>query len=89
MQSEHLTNLELTIIRKRADGASPGPWVSYIEDRDHSSGSDFIATGKGSHRIDIEIHGATTADQDFIASSRTNVIKLLDEIDRLLYYLRQ
>ncbi|WP_275903561.1 hypothetical protein [Acinetobacter beijerinckii] len=43
-----------------------GPWISYVERRDHESGSSFIMTGAE----DIELTGATIADQDFIASAK-------------------
>jgi hypothetical protein len=59
--------------------AAPGPWKSFVEGRDHTSGSSFIAT-PGS---DIELTGATAADQDFIAHARQDVPRLLDEIRRL------
>lgn len=79
-----LTDQELTEIRLRCDAATIGPWVSYVEGRDHTSGSDFIMTGDGDSRgEDIELTGATTADQDFIAHARQDILRLLDEIQRL------
>lgn len=83
MQNEHLDESELEIMRERCNAASPGPWRSFIEGRDHTSGSDFIAVGAGKERKDIELNGATVYDQDFIASARTDIILLLDEIGRL------
>jgi hypothetical protein len=63
---------------------SPGPWVSHIEGRDHTSGSNFIMTGAGQARgEDIELAGASAADQDFIARAREDVPLLLDEVERL------
>lgn len=71
--------LDLDAIRQRAARATPGPWKSYIEGRDHTSGSNFImSTGE-----DIELLGATEADQDFIANARQDIPLLLAEIDRL------
>jgi hypothetical protein len=79
-----LTDKEIFEIKKRCDAASPGPWVSYIEGRDHTSGSSFIMTGEGENRgEDIELTGATNADQDFIANARQDMPALLDEIERL------
>ena len=79
-----LTDKEITEIRKRCDAASTGPWVSYIEGRDHTSGSDFIMIGENDNRgEDIELTGATTADQDFIAHARQDIPALLAEIERL------
>ncbi len=53
--------------------------VSYVEGRDHDSGSNFIMTSEN----DIELSGATIADQDFIAHARQDIPKLLNEIRRL------
>ncbi len=79
-----LSVLELGKIRKRCDEATPGPWRSFVEGRDHTSGSSFIMTGDGANRgSDIELYGATTADQDFIAHARQDIPRLLDEIARL------
>jgi len=75
---------ELAAIEARCDAATPGPWKSYIEGRDHDSGSDFIMTGEGETRgYDIEMTGATHADQDFIASARQDIPRLIAEIRRL------
>lgn len=71
--------LDMDAIRQRCDQATPGPWKSYVEGRDHDSGSSFIMTsGK-----DIELIGASVADQDFIAHARQDVPQLLAEIQRL------
>ena len=74
-----LTNAELDQIEARLRAAAPGPWKSFVEGRDHTSGSSFIAT-PGS---DIELAGATAADQDFIAHARQDLPRLLDEVRRL------
>ena len=79
-----LSDIELERIRERCEAASPGPWKSFIEGRDHTSGSNFIMTGEGATRgNDIELDGATAADQDFIASAREDIPRLLAEIARL------
>jgi hypothetical protein len=79
-----LTEEDLQKIRERCDAATPGPWKSFIEGRDHTSGSSFIMTGRpGSRGNDIELSGATDADQDFIAHAREDIRLLLEEIDRL------
>lgn len=79
-----MTDVELEEIQLRCDAATQAPWVSYVEDRDHSSGSNFIMTGAGENRgEDIELTGATVADQDFIAHARQDVPRLLAEIQRL------
>ena len=79
-----MTNEDLNEIRLRCEAATISPWTSYVEGRDHSSDSNFIMTGFGNSRgEDIELLGATVADQDFIANARQDIPNLLNEIDRL------
>jgi hypothetical protein len=55
-------------LRRLLQQVAPGPWLSRIEGRDHASGSSFIQTGQGPARgEDIELSGASAADQDFSA----------------------
>lgn len=71
-------------IEKRCQEATDGPWVSYVEGRDHTSGSNFIMTGKEESRgADIELRGATVADQDFVAHARQDIPFLLGVIARM------
>lgn len=69
----------LRAIEERASSATPGPWISFVEGRDFVSGSSFIRTAGN----DIELSGATTADQDFIAHARQDILLLVQEIKRL------
>lgn len=80
-----MSEQELDRIEARARAATPGPWVSFVEGRDHTSGSSFIKTrsAAGARGADIELSGATAADQDFIANARHDIPVLLDEIRRL------
>lgn len=79
-----LSDKEIEVIASRCANATQGPWRSFIEGRDHQSGSSFIMTGEGESRgNDIELSGATDADQDFIAHAREDIPKLLAEIARL------
>ena len=79
-----LNQEELEAIRQRCADAAPGPWISFVEGRDHSSGSSFIMTGSGQNRgNDIELIGASAADQDFIAHARQDIPRLLAELARL------
>jgi hypothetical protein len=72
--SNALDDSELEAIRLRWSKTTPGPWQSFIEGRDHSSGSSFIKTGRGeTHGGDIELSVATTADQDFVASAHEDI----------------
>jgi hypothetical protein len=71
---------DLEAIRQRCDKATGGPWKSYIEGRDHESGSNFIMTSGE----DIELLGATIDDQEFIANARQDIPALLSEVARLV-----
>jgi hypothetical protein len=74
-----LSEDDLSRIEALCNAASPGPWRSFIEGRDHTSGDGFIQTSNN----DLYLIGATTADQDFIASARQDVPLLIDEVRRL------
>lgn len=79
-----ITDKELEEIRLRYEAATAGPWKSFVEGRDHTSGSNFIMVGEGLSRgSDIELTGATIADQDFIAHARQDIPRLLEELARL------
>jgi len=75
---------DLVEIRQRCNAATIGPWESFVEGRDHLSGSNFIRTGGMDDQCpDIELLGGSVADQDFIAHARQDIPRLLDEIERL------
>lgn len=79
-----LSDGELDEMMRRCAAATPGPWRSYLEGRDHTSGDSFIMTGEGSHRgEDLYLSGATHADQDFVARARQDVPRLIEEVRRL------
>lgn len=79
-----LTEDELDAIEKRVMAAQSGPWKSFVEGRDHTSGSSFIRASEGVSRgEDIELTGATAADQDFMAAARQDVPTLLKEVRAL------
>ncbi|TFW33738.1 hypothetical protein E4O92_05805 [Massilia horti] len=79
-----ISEKRLLEIESRANRATPAPWKSYVEGRDHTSGTSFIMTGTPEQRGgDIELSGATVADQDFIASARQDVVDLVNEVRRL------
>ena len=80
-----LGDTEIAAMRRRCEGATAEPWKSFVEGRDHSSGSNFIMTPDS----DIELVGATIADQDFVAHARQDIPRLLDEIQRLRRLLQQ
>lgn len=74
-----VSEARLIEIEARCNRATRGPWISFIERRDHISGSSFIRTDGE----DIYLSGATDDDQDFIASARQDVPLLIEEIRRL------
>jgi hypothetical protein len=84
LRSVTMTPEMLAAIRARCDRATGGPWSSWIEGRDHTSGPSFIMVGQGDRRgEDITLSGASNDDQDFIAHARQDVPRLLDEVMRL------
>ena len=66
-------------IRDRLAAATAGPWLPYIEGKNHTSGSSFIRTASGG----IELDGATDADIEFMAEARQDIPFLLDQLQRL------
>ena len=79
-----LTGDQIDEIERRVNKASLGPWKSFIEGRDHTSGSSFIMTGSENRRgNDLELSGVTADDQDFIAAARQDIPLLLAEVRRL------
>jgi hypothetical protein len=88
VDDQPLTADELAAIRERVDAATPGPWESFVEGRDHTSGADFIRTG--GFRDDCpdiyvqhESRPAPPNDLDFIAHARQDIPRLLGEVERL------
>jgi hypothetical protein len=67
--TELLSTEALVEIEQRCARATPGPWKSYVEGRDHMGGDNVITTGGE----DIYLDGASVADQDFIANARQDV----------------
>ena len=74
-----MNNADIKQIKERCERATKGPWISFVEGRDHTSGCNFIRTDGN----DIELTGASIDDQDFIAHARQDVPALIDEICRL------
>ena len=79
MREDDLTDAELAAIEERCAAATPGPWKSFVEGRDHDSGDSFIQPPCDD---DIYLTGTTIADQDFIAHAWVDVVRLLQEVRR-------
>jgi hypothetical protein len=89
---EPISDAELCAMQQRAEAASKGPWRSFIEDRDHECGSDFIQIGSDDDREDDmyvsrDNKRASDADLDFIAAARQDVPRLIAEVKRLRHQL--
>jgi hypothetical protein len=81
-----LSEDELDRIERLAQAATVGPWLSYIVDRDDGAGWNRVELGicndLGSFHS-MELVGASIADQDFIASARQDVPRLVREVRAL------
>jgi hypothetical protein len=77
--TDPISDAQLDEIERRCNAASPGPWKSYVEGRDHFGGDNFIMTGEE----DIYFHTVGVPDQDFIASARQDVPALIQEVRAL------
>ncbi len=76
-------------VRKRCEIATPAPWISFVEGRDHTSGDNVIVRGSNGSEEDLYLNGATVADQDFIAQATQDIPLLLNEIERLNMLLNE
>ena len=80
-------NKDIEEVKRIINKATKGPWKSYIEGRDHTSGSSFIKTGDGDY--DINFIKIRHEDQDFIALSRNIIPELIMEIEELRAKLKK
>ncbi len=74
---------ELKKIIEICNKGTQGPWKSFIEGRDFTSGSSFIKTRDKENDYDIEFLNIRNDDQDFIAMARNILPLLIDEIIKL------
>lgn len=74
--------------------ATPGPWVSSVEGRDHFGGDDVILAAQDPRQVDSDVyasirvaggdwHPVSISDQDFIAAARNAIPRLIAEVRRL------
>lgn len=86
-----LTDGELDAMQARVEAASPGPWTSYVEGRDHHAGDSVIRVSESDDEDDLYVlradenglRPASAAHQDFIAHARQDVPRLISEVRRL------
>jgi hypothetical protein len=85
--TDEISDEELDTIAARVAAATAGPWLSYFEGRDHTSGDSFIRTAAHDLYISSDEYvgggGHFLADLDFIAHARQDVPRLLEEVRRL------
>lgn len=79
----------LDAIEARAAAATPGPWDSFVEGRNHESGDDFIRRAgldddAPDMYVTLESHPAGQGDLDFIAHARQDLPYLVAVVGRLL-----
>lgn len=79
-----MDEIKLEQIKERCNRATDGPWISFVEDRDHTCGSNFVRTAGN----DIELIGASIDDQDFIANARQDIPWLINEVNKLKKLLK-
>ena len=87
MDDAPLTDAELEQLQTLLDAASPAPWESFVEGRDHFGGDNFIRLGgfadsQPDMYVSHESRPAPPSDQDFIAAARNYLPRLLAEVTR-------
>jgi hypothetical protein len=88
MTTTPLSDDELNQMEERCNAATPGPWRSFIERRDHYSGNSFVMTGPPEDRGPDLDFASRDADYDFVAHARQDIPRLLEEVRRLRRQLR-
>jgi hypothetical protein len=88
------TDAELDEMDRRVGAASPAPWESFVEGRNHESGDSFILIGgldDTSPDMYVTHDGAPApaGDLDFIAHARQDVPRLVAEVRRLRALLQE
>jgi hypothetical protein len=81
-----LTDRELDAMRERCKAATDGPWHTDYHDTTRKRSVSIMALS-GKRVCDWDLHGASEPphplDREFIAHARTDMARLLDEVDRL------
>jgi len=84
---DDLSEEDLCRIERLVGSASAGPWISYIVGRDAFAGYNRVELGGLCNELgsfpSLAIVGAQAADQDFIASARQDVPRLLHAVRAL------
>jgi hypothetical protein len=88
MPKEPMSDSELDAIDRRVAAATKGPWEPFVEGRDHTSGDNFIRVGglddeEPDMYVMRDTVPAAVADLDFIAHTRQDIPRLVQEVRRL------
>jgi len=83
-----MSDAELAAIDRRVPAATTGPWRSFVEGRDHTSGDSFLRIGEPNDGepdmyLSRETAPASSDDVDFVAHARQDIPRLLAEVRRL------
>jgi hypothetical protein len=90
--SNGITDEELDAIEARTEAATKGPWKAFVEGRDHWGGDNFIRTGgldDAAPDMYVTLYFGTNkvpappSDLDFIACSRRDILRLVEEVRRV------
>lgn len=92
--TEPLTKAEIAEMRARCEAATPGPWTDVRPGRDAETGFSkgvIVAAVAPRQGIYADPPGGSypAADQSFIAHARTDLPRLLDELERMREALRE
>jgi hypothetical protein len=85
MTEAPLRDAELDELQALLDAASPAPWESFVEGRDHYSGDNFIRLGglddsQPDMYVSHDTRPAPPSDQDLIAAARNYLPRLIAEV---------
>ena len=79
-----MTDAELTAIQKRAEAATPGPWIAHPwEDDPECCAGIEAASGTEIVKTDCGIYPPEMPDAEFIAHAREDIPALVAEVRRL------
>lgn len=84
MRSDPLADDEIADMKRRAEMATPGPWIHASEgiiETENPNRRIVALTCKGSNRIAPPLPAAQNG--EFISHARTDVLRLIAEIERL------
>ncbi|MET0660519.1 MAG: hypothetical protein ABW110_20435 [Steroidobacteraceae bacterium] len=88
---DELSEVDIDRAERLVNAATAGPWISYVVGRDPEADSSYIELGTCNELGSLHslvLVGGSVADQDFIASAREDVQRLVLEVRMLRARLR-